>query len=239
LGCLFVVYFSKDFKALDTIDFWVGTFLIFIMATIILICFGWVLGIEKSWAEAHRGADLRLPRFFKPIFKYISPLYLLTIFAFWVLFQVFRLGSCHRRIQSHQLRHGPGRRRTEQRGPSGGPADPPGDRLFHAAGRRRRASVGPRRHDPSTTTLLRAYQPVSSMTLGGWITLILVGWFRHLALSLVHRADSHRQTIDRSLARPRGHQHPRSGRRPLSSFKDRTRSPTGPVAGSPALSGAA
>jgi neurotransmitter:Na+ symporter, NSS family len=89
LGCLFVVYFSKDLKALDTIDFWVGIFLIFIMATIILICFGWVLGIEKSWAEAHRGADLRLPRFFKPIFKYVSPLYLLTIFAFWVVFQVF------------------------------------------------------------------------------------------------------------------------------------------------------
>lgn len=89
LGCAFVVYFSKDFKALDTMDFWVGTFLIFIMATIILICFGWVLGIDKSWAEAHRGADLRLPRFFKPIFKYVSPFYLLTIFAFWVLFQVF------------------------------------------------------------------------------------------------------------------------------------------------------
>jgi neurotransmitter:Na+ symporter, NSS family len=89
MGCLFVVYFSKDSKALDTMDFWVGTFLIFIMATIILICFGWVLGIEKAWTEAHRGADLRLPPFFKPIFKYVSPLYLLTIFAFWVLFQVF------------------------------------------------------------------------------------------------------------------------------------------------------
>jgi neurotransmitter:Na+ symporter, NSS family len=88
-GCLFVVYFSKDLKALDTIDFWVGTFLIFIMATTILICFGWVLGIDKAWIEAHRGAELRLPRFFKPIFQYVAPLYLLTIFAFWVLFRVF------------------------------------------------------------------------------------------------------------------------------------------------------
>jgi neurotransmitter:Na+ symporter, NSS family len=89
LGCLFVVYFSHDLKALATIDFWVGTFLIFVMATVILICFGWVLGIDKSWIEAHRGAELHLPNFFKPVIKYVSPLYLLVIFAFWVLFEVF------------------------------------------------------------------------------------------------------------------------------------------------------
>jgi hypothetical protein len=88
LGCLFMVYFSKDLKALDTVDFWVGTFLIFVMATIILICFGWVMGVDQGWVEAHKGAELRLPKFFKPIFKYVSPLYLLTIFAFWVLFNV-------------------------------------------------------------------------------------------------------------------------------------------------------
>jgi neurotransmitter:Na+ symporter, NSS family len=89
LGCLFVVYFSKDLKALDTIDFWVGTFLIFVLATILIIVFGWVLGIEKGWEEAHKGASMRIPAFFKPIIKYVCPLYLLTIFAFWVLFKVF------------------------------------------------------------------------------------------------------------------------------------------------------
>ncbi len=88
LGSLFVVYFSKDLKALDTMDFWVGTFLIFIMAAIILICFGWVVGVDQGWIEAHKGAELRLPKFFKPIFKYVSPLYLLTIFVFWVLFNL-------------------------------------------------------------------------------------------------------------------------------------------------------
>jgi SNF family Na+-dependent transporter len=89
IGCLFMVYFSKDLKALDTVDFWVGTFLIFVMATVIMICFGWVMGVDKGWIEAHKGAEIRLPKFFKPIFKYVSPLYLLTIFAFWVLFKVF------------------------------------------------------------------------------------------------------------------------------------------------------
>jgi hypothetical protein len=84
-----VVYFSKDLKALDTIDFWVGTFLIFVMASVIIIVFGWVIGIEKGWEEAHEGAAIRIPRLFKPIIKYVCPLYLLTIFSFWVLFKVF------------------------------------------------------------------------------------------------------------------------------------------------------
>jgi neurotransmitter:Na+ symporter, NSS family len=89
LGCLFVVYFSKDLKALDTIDFWVGTFLIFVMATILIVVFGWGMGIEKGWQEAHKGAAVRIPNFFKLVIKYLCPLYLLAIFAFWILFNVF------------------------------------------------------------------------------------------------------------------------------------------------------
>lgn len=88
MGCLFVVYFSKDIKALDTFDFWVGTFLIFIMATTLIIVFGWVVGVETGWREAHRGAHLRIPGFFKWIIKYVSPAYLLIIFVLWILFNV-------------------------------------------------------------------------------------------------------------------------------------------------------
>jgi neurotransmitter:Na+ symporter, NSS family len=89
IGCLFVVYFSKDVKALDTIDFWVGTFLIFVLATVLIIVFGWGLGIQKGWEEAHKGAAMRIPGLFKWIIKYVSPLYLLAIFGFWILFNVF------------------------------------------------------------------------------------------------------------------------------------------------------
>ena len=88
IGCLFVVYFSKDIKALDTIDFWVGTVCIFIMATVIIVYFGWVMGIERGWSEAHKGADIRIPVIFKYIMRYLSPLYLITIFALFVLFNV-------------------------------------------------------------------------------------------------------------------------------------------------------
>jgi NSS family neurotransmitter:Na+ symporter len=89
IGCLFVVYFSKDLKALDTMDFWVGTFLIFVMATVLIIVFGWVVGIETSWREAHRGAHMRIPNVFKFLIKWVSPIYLLVIFALWILRNVF------------------------------------------------------------------------------------------------------------------------------------------------------
>jgi SNF family Na+-dependent transporter len=88
MGCLFVVNYSKDFKALDTIDFWVGTFLIFVLATVLIITFGWVVGIEKGFSEAHRGAHVRIPSLFKFIIKYVSPAYLLLIFGLWFLFNV-------------------------------------------------------------------------------------------------------------------------------------------------------
>ncbi|MDA7916442.1 sodium-dependent transporter [Verrucomicrobia bacterium] len=88
-GCGFVVYFSKDIKALDTIDFWVGTFLIFVLATIEIIIFGWFFGIEKGFKEAHKGSEMRIPNFFRPIMKYICPLFLVVIMFFWVLMKVF------------------------------------------------------------------------------------------------------------------------------------------------------
>jgi SNF family Na+-dependent transporter len=83
IGVGFVVYFSKDAKALDTLDFWVGTFLIFILATFTIILFSWVLGIERGFAAAHEGAAVRIPAVFKFIMKYVSPLYLVAVFGFW------------------------------------------------------------------------------------------------------------------------------------------------------------
>ena len=92
LGVGFVFYFSKEVKALDTLDFWMGTFMIFILATIQIILFGWVVGIEKGWKEAHQGASMRIPRVFKFIMKYISPLFLLVIFFFFIAYNVLGVG---------------------------------------------------------------------------------------------------------------------------------------------------
>lgn len=85
LGTGFVCWFTKDLKALDTLDFWVGTFLIFVLATIQIILFGWVFGIDRGWEELHRGAAVQVPRFFRPVLKYVCPTFLLAIFGMWLL----------------------------------------------------------------------------------------------------------------------------------------------------------
>lgn len=79
-GAFFVVYFSKGLKALDTLDFWVGTFLIFVLAMIQSVIYGWVFGIVRGEREAHIGANLRIPHFVQLILKYVVPVYLGFIF---------------------------------------------------------------------------------------------------------------------------------------------------------------
>ena len=88
LGVLFVVYFSRDLKALDTLDFWVGTFLIFILATLQIIVFAWVFGTRRGLAEAAAGAAFPIPRFFGFVMRYICPVFLILVFALWFLINV-------------------------------------------------------------------------------------------------------------------------------------------------------
>jgi neurotransmitter:Na+ symporter, NSS family len=81
LGNLFVLYFSRNLMALDTIDFWVGTFLIFVVAGTQIILFGWVFGAEKGFKYAHEGAHMKIPGFIRFITKWVSPVYLIGVFA--------------------------------------------------------------------------------------------------------------------------------------------------------------
>ncbi len=92
VGCGLVVYFSKDAKALDTLDFWVGTFLIYIMATIIIVFFGWVVGLDKGMEMAHEGSAIRIPKFFRFVMKYVSPVFLLVVFVNWFLQNIVGVG---------------------------------------------------------------------------------------------------------------------------------------------------
>lgn len=80
-GSLFVIWFSRDLAALSTLDDWVGTLLIFVLATVQIICFGWVFGVDRGLREAHIGAELRIPAIFRVIIKYVAPLFLLIVFV--------------------------------------------------------------------------------------------------------------------------------------------------------------
>jgi NSS family neurotransmitter:Na+ symporter len=85
IGNGLVVFFSGDAKALSVLDFWVGTFCIYLLATIQTILFGWVLGTEKGIRELHQGAEIKIPRWFGFVIKYVSPVLMLSIFIAWLL----------------------------------------------------------------------------------------------------------------------------------------------------------
>ncbi len=78
-GSLLVVYFTKDTVALDVMDFWIGSAMLIVLALFEVLLFGWVLGAERGLKEANRGGDLRIPRFFAPIIRYVCPTYLALI----------------------------------------------------------------------------------------------------------------------------------------------------------------
>ena len=65
----------------STIDDWVGTFLIFVLAMVQIICFSWVFGIDRGIKEAHAGATIHIPVFYRWIMKYVTPTYLVVVFA--------------------------------------------------------------------------------------------------------------------------------------------------------------
>ncbi|MFH0764354.1 MAG: sodium:calcium symporter, partial [Candidatus Omnitrophota bacterium] len=68
----------------NELDFWGGTFSLVLFATVEIILFAWIFGMEKAWKEIHHGADMNIPGIYKFIIKYITPLFLLFILGFWI-----------------------------------------------------------------------------------------------------------------------------------------------------------
>lgn len=79
------VIFWLGREVVDELDFWGGTFCLVLFATIEAILFGWVFGIEKAWTEMHVGSDIAIPRIYRFIIKYITPVFLLFILGFWLV----------------------------------------------------------------------------------------------------------------------------------------------------------
>jgi SNF family Na+-dependent transporter len=81
IGSLFVIYFSKDLMALDTLDYWVGTFLIVVLATLQVLLFAWVFGASKGICFANANSEMKLPRLFSFVIRFVSPAFLLVMLA--------------------------------------------------------------------------------------------------------------------------------------------------------------
>lgn len=77
-----VIFFLKH-GFLDEMDFWMGTLGVVLFGLIEIIVFVWLFGPKKAWQEINLGADIKIPRFFHFILKYITPLYLLVLLLTW------------------------------------------------------------------------------------------------------------------------------------------------------------
>jgi SNF family Na+-dependent transporter len=63
----------------DEFDFWAGTVALVIFALLETILFAWVFGMERGWGEIMKGAELRVPRIFFYIIKWVTPIFLILI----------------------------------------------------------------------------------------------------------------------------------------------------------------
>lgn len=73
-----VLFFSQG--VFDQYDYWAGTVALVLFAMLEIILFSWFLGVDKGWKLIHMGADMQMPRFFKFVLKYITPILLIIIF---------------------------------------------------------------------------------------------------------------------------------------------------------------
>jgi neurotransmitter:Na+ symporter, NSS family len=84
-GAFLVVYLSRNTVALDVMDFWVGSAALIVLALFEVILFGWVLGAERGLEETNRASDIRVPRFFAFVIRWICPTYLIFILGGFAL----------------------------------------------------------------------------------------------------------------------------------------------------------
>ncbi len=82
-SCTLLVLFFFRYGVLNEMDFWVGTFGISLLAAFEIVLFSWVFGVGRGWEELHRGADIRVPRFFRFVLQWVTPVLMLSIFCVW------------------------------------------------------------------------------------------------------------------------------------------------------------
>ncbi|MGH9749659.1 MAG: sodium-dependent transporter [Candidatus Polarisedimenticolia bacterium] len=79
--CIQPVIFLGPF--LGEMNFWAGTFGLALFALVEVILFAWVYGMDRAWEEITRGADMKMPRLFYHVIRWVTPAYLILILGFW------------------------------------------------------------------------------------------------------------------------------------------------------------
>ena len=80
----FVIFFLK-YGFLDEMDYWAGTFGLVLFALMETILFMWIFGAEKAWKEMNTGGEIKIPRVFFYLMKYVTPVVLGVIMIWWLV----------------------------------------------------------------------------------------------------------------------------------------------------------
>jgi SNF family Na+-dependent transporter len=92
LGVIPVILYYR-YGVLNELDFWAGTVGLAFMAFVEVILFAWVFGIGRGWGELNRGGLMQVPRFFKFVIMYVSPVALAIILGGWLWGPVIQGGA--------------------------------------------------------------------------------------------------------------------------------------------------
>jgi branched-subunit amino acid transport protein len=79
LGLPTVFFFKQG--VFDEYDYWAGTVSLVVFALCEIVLFAWVFGIDRGWDEINAGSDIKLPKIYKPILKYVTPVILIAVFV--------------------------------------------------------------------------------------------------------------------------------------------------------------
>jgi len=66
-------------------DYWAGTFGIAFFGLAEIIIFMWIFGSKNAWDEINRGAQIKIPRFYRYVMTYVTPLAAFALLATWTL----------------------------------------------------------------------------------------------------------------------------------------------------------
>jgi hypothetical protein len=77
LGLPTVLFYNQG--VFSEYDYWAGTVSLVIFALLELILFSWVFGMKRGWEEITLGADIRIPKFYSFVIRYVTPSLLLFV----------------------------------------------------------------------------------------------------------------------------------------------------------------
>jgi NSS family neurotransmitter:Na+ symporter len=68
----------------DEIDFWAVNVCLVSFGLVEVILFAWIFGMDRAWTELHAGSDITIPRVYRFVIKYVTPLILAAILGAWL-----------------------------------------------------------------------------------------------------------------------------------------------------------